>query len=543
MPDLRRSWQMEIAVPFTLEKVTVYPDRARVTCVGACALEQGQHHLTFAELPLTLETESVRVTGGGTARVRILGVDVRRQFYAETPAARVRELELAIEQVEDDLRVLADELAGWQAQAQHVDGLRQATTAYAKGLARGRTTVTDQAALAQFLHAEDQRIRAAQREVALKQRGQQRQLQKLREEINALKSTRPRQRYAVQVEVEALTAGEFAPALSYVVGSAGWQPLYDLRLQTDAAPPAVAVEALAQITQSTGQDWEGVQLVVSTARPALNQRLPELKPWYIDLFVPQPRPQVMRAMRLEEGLQVREALPAAMAALGTADDGLALATAAETAVAELQSGDTAVRFVVPGRVDIPSDGSPHKTALSHFSLAASLDYLAVPRHTDAVYRRARVTNEAQSPLLAGAANMFVGDEFIGATQLDYTPAGGELKLLLGVEERITVKRELARRDVDKRLLRDERQIRYGYTLKVENLLATPAQVELHDQIPVARHEQIKVKLDNATPAPSEHSDLNLLKWRLALDAGAARTVTYEYVVEHPRSVQVVGLVD
>lgn len=536
---------MEIVAPYALEQVTVYPDRARVTCVGVCALEQGQHYLTFAELPLTLEPESVRVTGSGTARVRILGVDVRRQFYAETPTARVRDLEEAIEQVEDELRVLADELAGWQAQAQHVDGLRQATTAYAKGLARGRTTVTDQAALAQFLHAEDQRIRAAQRDVALKQRGRQRQLQKLQEEINALKAARPRQRYAVRVEVEALTAGEFTPELSYVVGSAGWRPLYDLRLQTDAAAPAVAVQALAEITQSTGQDWEGVRLVVSTARPALNQRLPELKPWYIDLLTPQPRVKMMRAMRLEDEAQVRETLPAmALGALRMEDDALMAETAvAETAAAELQSGETAVRFVVSGRVDVPSDGSPHKTTLNQFTLAADLDYLAIPRHTDAVYRRARVVNETQSPLLAGAANLFVGDEFIGATRLDYTPAGGELKLLLGVEERITVKRELARRDVDKRLLRDERQIRYGYTVKIENLLATPAQIELHDQIPVARHEQIKVKLDNASPAPDEHSELNLLKWRLALDAGAARTVTYEYVVEHPRSVQVVGLVD
>ena len=118
-----------------------------------------------------------------------------------------------------------------------------------------------------------------------------------------------------------------------------------------------------------------------------------------------------------------------------------------------------------------------------------------------------------------------------------------MELLFGVEERITVSRELARREVDKTFLRDNRQLRYGYKIEVQNLLNAAATVEIHDHIPVSRHEQIKVKLEQATPEPAEKSDLNLLEWQMNLPPAGKGTIQYVYLVEHPRSLQVVGLID
>jgi uncharacterized protein (TIGR02231 family) len=203
----------------------------------------------------------------------------------------------------------------------------------------------------------------------------------------------------------------------------------------------------------------------------------------------------------------------------------------------------AVSYTLPGTLDVPSDGTPHKGVVGRFELEPELDYVAVPRHTDAVYRRVTVRNETPGPLLAGRANLFVDDEFIGATQIEYTPGGDELELLLGVEERITISRELARRDVDKRFLRDARQLSYAYEIELENLLDRPVDVVVRDQIPVSRHESIQLRLTRAEPTPAEQTDLNLLRWELTLGAGDQRKITYAYQVEHPRQMDVVGLID
>jgi uncharacterized protein (TIGR02231 family) len=527
---------MEVKVESRITAVTVYPDRARISCNGESALETGIQQLIFDDLPLVLEPDSVRAGGAGTSQVRLLGVDVRRHHYEETPAEQVRQLEQEIEALTDELRILEDDKAGWLAQAKYLDGLRQATAEFARGLSRGKSTIEDQQQLTQFLQEQDSAMRAAVRQLEAGQRELKRRLDKLQRELKEASSARPRQRYQARIEVEVLAAGSFRPELTYLVHHAGWQPLYDVRL-TDAGD--VAVGYLAQITQNTGQNWSGVDLAVSTARPALNQRLPELKPWFVDEYRP-PQPlgktAVMRSAAAASFADAEAPVPVpAMAAPQMVE--------AEVAVATMQdSGSgTAVSFAVSGKSDVPSDGSPHKTTLNQFTLSPEMDYLAIPKHTDAVYRRAKLTNSGPSPLMAGPANLFVGDEFIGSNKIEYTPANGEIELLLGVEERITVEREMVRRETDKRLLRDNRQLRYGYEIKIKNLLQSAAKIEVQDHIPVSRHEQIKIKLEKIQPEPAEKSDLNILEWRLSLAAGAEQTVGYEYTVEHPRSLHVAGL--
>ena len=66
---------------------------------------------------------------------------------------------------------------------------------------------------------------------------------------------------------------------------------------------------------------------------------------------------------------------------------------------------------------------------------------------------------------------------------------------------------------------------------------------LHDQLPVSRHEDINVKLLNSSPEPAERDEMNLMEWRLELDAGAEIKVVYHYQVEHPRAIRVMGLID
>lgn len=525
---------MDIPVVVQIHSVMVYPDRARVGCLGEVDLPLGTQRLILDDLPLNLEVESVRAAGQGQARVRVLGVDVRLAHYIQTPAVPVQELERQIEQLEDQVKSWEDQRTALKGQLQHLDGLRNATEEYAWGLARGRTTVDQQAQLAQFLFGREGALRGELRELDGQQRELDRRLNKLRQELRALQSQRPRQRYQALIELEVLQPGAFQPSLSYIVHQAGWQPLYDIRLLETPGGKLLEVSYLAQVTQNTGQDWRGVTLSLSTARPALNQRLPELKPWYIDERKAVPLPRAEMAT-----LAAAPAAPMATrsAKMAVADE------AAEVAVAEVVESGLAVSYRVPGQTDIPSDGSPHKSLIQRFEWGPQVDYVTIPRQTGAVYRRAKVKNAGPSALLAGAVSLFVGDEFIGRNHLDYTPQGGEMELWLGVEDRITVSRELSRRDVNKQFLRDKRQLRYGYKIEVQNLLGAPAQVTVQDQIPVSRHEEIRVSLERLSPDSAERSQLNILEWKVTLASPEKQVITFEYNIEHPRSLEVSGLIE
>jgi uncharacterized protein (TIGR02231 family) len=214
---------------------------------------------------------------------------------------------------------------------------------------------------------------------------------------------------------------------------------------------------------------------------------------------------------------------------------------AETAMATIDSSGAAVTYHVPGASGVPTDGQPHKVTVTSLSFPPQLDYVTAPKLVQAVYRRARVANDSAFTLLPGAVNLFAGGEFIGTTELELTAPQAVIELYLGVDDRVKVERELKRREVDKTLIGGKRRLHYGYEIKLENLLGSEAKVTLYDQIPVARHEDIKVRLEAADPKPTAQSELNRLEWVFNLAAKEKRTVRFDFVVEYPQGMDVIGL--
>lgn len=519
--------------------VTVYTDRARVTREGRAAVEVGACRLEIGELPLGIDGASVRAKARGTARARLLGVELRRRTYAETPVETVRALEQKLEQ-------LGDQGAGLQAQLklageerQAVRGLSGATDFYARGLARGTMKAADEVALLDALRQRAAELDQLELALAVRLRALGREQQLVTAQLAELKGARGRERYVATVELDVTQPGELVVELTYVLGGASWAPVYDLRLVEREGGAVLEVAYLTQVQQRTGEGWDGVELTLSTARPALGAQVPELQPWYLSPPLPRPgKPKMAPAP--------------APAAMGAGLDGFAASRAAdleievdeaavEDVVATVASSGAAVTYRIPGEVAIPGDGASHRVTVARFELPATLDHVTAPKIIAAAYRRARAHNQSQLSLLPGDATLFDGDELVGTTRLPQTPPGGELELYLGVDERISVKRELRRRDVDRKLLGDGRRLGVGYEIVLESALPGPTRVRVEDQLPVARHESIKVKLEEADPRPSEQTELGLLRWELELAPHQRRTLRFDFQIEHPREMQVIGL--
>lgn len=526
---------MEHSVEATIRAVTVYPDRARVSMSGSTSLERGPQTLVIGDLPMAMIPESVRARGEGEARVQLRSVDVRRRYFSAAPSEKAAELEEAIEETRAALAVVDDRKSTTASQLDYLDGMRGETAAFAKGLARGHTTIEEQTALLAYLAEQDGQLRGAIRELNREARELGQVLEQQMAELADLQAARHRERYEARLEITVDDGGVFTIELSYVVGKARWQPLYDIRLRDpldDSASTTLAVSSLAEVSQQTGQDWLGVKLTLSTARPAVNQRVPELRPW----FISEPRP-------MPRALASREMSAAAPAMAMAEAEERYVANKADVQVAETEQTGAVVTFVIPGTSDVGGDGTPYKTTVAIYDLTPQLDYLAVPRLTTVAYRRAVVTNSTSAPWLPGPVNLFNGDEFIGSNRMEYTAAGGEVELLLGAEERIEIEREMVQRDVDKRLLRDVRQIQYTYETRLKNLMATKARVTVMDNYPVSQHEQIKVKLDTAQPRPADQTDMHMLEWELTMAPQSEQKLLLQYSIEHPRDMTVAGLID
>ena len=213
----------------------------------------------------------------------------------------------------------------------------------------------------------------------------------------------------------------------------------------------------------------------------------------------------------------------------------------ETLSAQVSAEGASVTFQLVQIVSVPSDGSPHKVTVTTFDLLPKLDYLCVPKLAEAVYRRATIVNRSEFLLLDGPASLFVDGGFVGTLPVKRTAPNEEFELSLGVDDRVTVKRELKARDVDKKLISDRRRLRAAYAIELKNLRAQKIDLEVRDQFPVSRHEQVKVKLEACDPKSIEQTDLNELKWRLALEPNAKASIQFEFSIEQPTTLQVQGL--
>jgi uncharacterized protein (TIGR02231 family) len=516
----------------TITAVTVYVDRARVTRRGVMELKPGVQQLEIQQLPISILPESVRIAARGSVQARLLDLQLGRAFHVESPDENVHQLEDRIE----DLRMEKQDLKFQVERAKQTRDNLAAITAhsdtFALALASGEMSLESQLALFERLYERMAVVDSQIQSLTKDKHDLDLQMEKLENELEQWRGAGRRESYTARIGIDVVSAGELTLDLSYVISNANWEPLYDVRLLVGEEQGSVAIGYLAQVTQRSGEDWGGVDLALSTARPILSDTLPELDPWYIQPFRP-PIPLPRRAPA--PGVAMMSAPPADAAPTPLAQEPIP-----ET-IAKVESSGSIVTYKVPMEATIPTDGTPHKVTIARFSLEPKLDYVAAPKLTEAVYRRANLTNESTYTLLSGDVNLFAEDEFVGTSQLELTAQGGEFELYFGVDDRIQVSRELVHREVDKKFIGGKKRILFGYQVELKNLLTEETTITLHDQIPVSRHEEVKVILESVDPAIEEHTELNLLKWVLTLNPGEEQSVRFDFRVEFPRDMNLVGL--
>ncbi|KAJ3495091.1 hypothetical protein NLG97_g3638 [Lecanicillium saksenae] len=77
-------------------------------------------------------------------------------------------------------------------------------------------------------------------------------------------------------------AAKFDLVISYVTGSAGWQPCYDLQMSTTDATGILCFDA--QLRNMTSETWSNCAFTLSTSQTAFFERqssIPTLPPWHI----------------------------------------------------------------------------------------------------------------------------------------------------------------------------------------------------------------------------------------------------------------------
>ncbi|MEV4262729.1 DUF4139 domain-containing protein [Kribbella sp. NPDC049584] len=520
----------QLVVDAPIVAVTVYPGRARVTRRGQITVPAGDQTVYVEPLPLSLEEDSVRVAGRGPATV--LGVDVATQHYPQAPDETVAALEQARLDAQDEVTQLVD---ADDVQAQLDTFLaqlaRRAGNSFARTLASGEAG----AELGGFTESLTDRlaaVRATRRELAAQRREAEKRLAAADRRLAAIVQQRMPDRRTAAIALALETEAEVEIELSYVVPAANWTSSYDVRLTGDR----LTLSWYGLITQQSGEDWPECDLTLSTARPTITAKVPELDPWYLDRFHP-PMP-VAPGAPVSLGMQVAGGRDRFESRKASAD---VVEQAAFAAVeATVEQGMTAASYTPPRPVAVPADGATHRATIASIDLEAELDYITAPVRSTDVHLRATVVNSSAHTLPAGKASVFHEAEFVGSAALPLWAPGEDVELALGLDDRIRVERKLVRREASKATLGSTRRRQVEYETKIENHTPRNARITVLDQLPVARDHEITVKPLSAEPEPAETTDLGVITWKLDLPAGKETAIRLAFRVDTAKSVDLTG---
>ena len=538
--------------PSKITDVTVFPDRALVTRRADVQLPKGLSEVRISPLPGAIEEDSVSAKGEGETQVKLLGAKVVTRQLETAPSPKVRELEEEIKHINDEMRQGQNAKEVNRQQREFLASIQAASVQQiGKDIITKLPSAADISGLLTMI--EDGLTSTYQKDVEtdVTLRELQEELDKVRRELAQLRGSGGKQETAIVVELEAEREGRFALEVSYRVPGATWQPVYEARANGDGTD--VELTAYGMIRQNTGEDWNDVAVSLSTAKPAIGGRMPELEPWWLRKMeiVPLQAAMAERRYRAKSDMQAGGmALNAPAEVDGVSElkkDADKAMKRADVAQAVVETKGPAVVLTLARRETVPSDWQPRKSPIAVQTLPATLAYETTPRRSPYAYLRAKTTNTTEIVLLPGPVQVFLDGAFVDTSSINLVGPGETFDLFLGIDERIRVKRKQLKARVDVSLLPGLRgrikTIDYEYLTTIENFRKTAAVVTVIDQIPVSQHDDIKVEnvTENPKPAAEDKEKPGVRRWVLSIPAGAKQSITSAYRINIPADLPVEGL--
>lgn len=543
-----------------IKAVTVYSDRAEIRRSGEIYLNPGDYEFVIKDLPVSINDQSIRVSGSGTASAKITDIKIETEYIDTLPANRLKDLQEQLKTLIAEERVYSDRQTLLSKEKDFLDLIKTNATNSSTSKESPRPSLEEWTKLFVFYDGNFEKINDEIRSLDKKKSDLANRKSNLQNQINQLSSYGKLSKKKAILNVSVAKAGNMNFDLMYVIGGAKWYPVYDVRVSPE--DKTVELVYYAMISQRTGEDWKDVNLSISTARPNISGTMPSLSAWYLSVYAPQYYSDDMSSLgAMKSGAAMGAGAPvyAKRSAKNKESDGEAgeveeAAVMLEAETATVQTRSTSVVFNVKKSSTIPSDNFDHKVTLSIESLKSDFAYSTTPKLAELAYLKGTIENLTDVPFLAGSANIFFGSNFVGTTYINTVIPTEKFSVFLGIDEGIRVKREQVKDyKAEKGLLSKSTKKTFEYKITIESFKKTDEDIVIQDQFPISQDERIKVEavlpeFDSKEKYTASHPNgiiekkgNGVVEWRLKIKPKEKIELRIKYNVEYPRELQIDGL--
>lgn len=507
-------YAQEKMVKSKVVSATVYSQGAQITRVAKFNLDKGENRVVFTNLPPSLDESSVQVNCSDATIVSVSYQKNMLDSLTQNPEYikfqnRKKELEKKIKlekallqtiDTEKDVLLSNKSLVGDQ--GVKLEDLKNSLIYFRTRLEELERSRVDKAELIATLEDE---------------------YRKLNDQINIFSMQRVRNTSEVLVILSTIQPVAATTIIKYFTYEAAWYPTYDVRANSINDP--LSITCKANVYQTTGEDWRKVKLSVSSGNPTSGSTAPTIYPWYIDIL--QPYYGYKKSLQPKVHEVQRE----------VAMESISLDEAKNDMPVSISENQTNFTFNIDIPYDIPSKQQPTIAVLQTPTIKATYQYNTIPKLSEYAYLVASLTEWQGLNLLNGNANLYFENNYVGSTYLDTKAFGDTLKLSLGKDESISVKRTKAKTFTEKNLIGSKVTETRSWEITLTNGKKQDIDITIEDQIPVSTNEKVKVKLLEQGSS-NYATSTGILKWDIKIKALETKKLQFSYSVEYPKGTQV-----
>ena len=322
-------------------------------------------------------------------------------------------------------------------------------------------------------------------------------------------------------------------SFSYYVTQASWVPAYNMRAANDSSN--ILLDYDAEVSQSSGEDWNNVKMTLSTGNPSVCGVKPRLIVNRLDYENEQNKSDDGYKRRRSDNKVFSNSVPGKMNDIDVVTGGVPAEYGTNYAsdYTNMNQNILATVFDINLKYNILSDGIAKHVRIQQDTLHAKFSYSAAPKLSTDVFLQADITGWEEYNLLPGEVNIFLENSFVGKSYIDPSITKDTLSVSFGRDKRINIRRTRVKNFTRNQFLGGSQIQSFGYVISTRNTKSAPVTVKIEDQIPVSTQKDIVVEL-----LQSSGAELNALTgtltWRVNLKPAEEKNVTFEYTVKYPK---------
>jgi len=265
------SAQDDQKVKSTIKQVTVFLEGAQVTRQANVPLKSGITTLTLTGISPAIQEQSIQVEAPS---VKILSVSFRVNHMEQVQKPEKISM---LEQERRRLLGLVTQEESYQEVYKEEESILR-TNKSIGGTSKG-VEIEELKVAMDYFRQRLLEIKQQQLQITRNIRKYNEDIGKIEAQLRELSSVKSQPTGEITIKVSTKSASQADLRVKYVVQEARWFPSYDIRAVNIKSP--VGITYKANVSQQSGEDWEDVELTISSGNPAEVGARPIIRPWYL----------------------------------------------------------------------------------------------------------------------------------------------------------------------------------------------------------------------------------------------------------------------